>query len=56
MNAPHLDNLKPVFSINSVSLESRQLTAQGNAMPWASAGLDMVRDPRVCLLEWEGFR
>lgn len=38
MNAPHLDNLKPVFSINSVSLESRQLTTQGDAMPCASAG------------------
>lgn len=45
VNAPHLDNLKPVFSINSVSLESRQLTTQGDAMPWAAAGLAHGKRP-----------
>lgn len=39
MNAPHLNHLKPVFSINSVSLESRQLPTQGDAISCASAGL-----------------
>lgn len=53
MNAPHLDNFKRVFSINSVSLEGRQLPTQGDAMPCASAGLAHGKRP-WCVLAGMG--